>query len=115
MEALICAEACSTVVDASPPNGSERIDREEVFLAMCDKNASLAIAIVLDGVFAGMPPLLLVALGCGVLCAERPGLSVISRDGDLDFVLGRGIGSREDAKTQSGEKPRSSCLGVFAS
>ena len=75
------------LASASPPNGSERIDLEEKFLVIGDKNASLAIAIVLDGVFAGLTPLLLVPLGCGVLCAERPGLSAISRGGDLDFFL----------------------------
>ena len=52
---------------------------------MGDKNGSLAIAACLDGVFAGLTPLLLVPLDCGVLCAERPSLSVISRGGDPDF------------------------------
>ena len=32
-----------------------------------------------------MTKLLLVPLDCGVLIAERPGLSIISRGGDLDF------------------------------
>ena len=46
----------------------------------------MAIATFLDGVLAGLTPLLLVPLDCGVLNAERPGLSVISRGGDLDSV-----------------------------
>ena len=46
----------------------------------------MAIAMCLGGVLAGLAPLLLVPLDCGVLNAERPGLSVISRGGDLDFL-----------------------------
>ena len=45
----------------------------------------MAIAMCLGGVLAGLTTLLLVPLDCGVLNAKRPGLSVISRGGDLDF------------------------------
>ena len=68
MEASICAEACSAVVDAKAPKGSERIEREEDCLVIGDRNASFATATVLDGAFAGLAPLLTVPLDGGVPC-----------------------------------------------
>ena len=77
---------CSTDVDANPPNGSERIDPVEDVLVMGVTNVSTTAAVLtLVGVVARLTPLLLVPLDCGVLNAERPGLSDISRGGDLDF------------------------------
>ena len=64
----ICAEACSVVVDAKAPKGSERIERDEDCLGIGDRNASFATAAIRDGVFAGLAPLLTVPLDGGVPC-----------------------------------------------
>jgi hypothetical protein len=73
-------------VDTTPPNGSERTDPADDFLVRGDRNVSVPVrALVPVGVAAGLTPLLLVPLDCGVLCVERPGQSIISRGGDLDF------------------------------
>ena len=66
MEASICAEACSAVVDAKAPKGSERKERDEDCLVIVGRNASFATATALDGVFAGLAPLRAVPLDGGV-------------------------------------------------
>ena len=68
MEASVCAEACSAVVDAKAPKGSERIERDEDCLFIGDRNSSFAIAAIRDGVFAGLAPLPTVPLDGGVPC-----------------------------------------------
>ena len=68
METSICAEACSAVVDAKTPNGSERIERDEDCLVIGDRNASCATVAVRDGVFAGLAPLLTVPLNGEAPC-----------------------------------------------
>ena len=88
MEASSCAEACSAVIDAKAPIGSERIERDEDCLVIGNINASFAIAAIRDGVFAGLAPLRTVPLNGGVPCWDLPGLSIISRGGDLDFFRG---------------------------
>ena len=79
---------CSAEIEANPPKGSDLIDPVEDFRAIGDKNISVPIVIAcLDGVIAGLIPLLLVPLEDRV-----PGvlLSVICRTpyggGDLDFT-----------------------------
>ena len=68
MEAPICAKACSAVVGAKAPKGSERIERKEDCLVIGDRKTSFATAAILDGVFAGLAPLLTVPLDGEVPC-----------------------------------------------
>ena len=68
METSICAEACSAVVDANAPKGSERTERDEDCLVIGDMNASFATVALREGVFARPTPLLTVLLDGGVLC-----------------------------------------------
>ena len=68
MEVSICAEACSTVVDAKAPKRSKQLERDEDCLVIGDRNASFAPAAIRDGVFAGLAPLLTVPLDGGMPC-----------------------------------------------
>ena len=83
---LICAEACSTVVEAKPPNGSDLMEVTKD-LIVTGVGIPGVITTLLGGVAAGLIPLCLVPRGGGVLVVPRSARLAIPSVGDLDFPL----------------------------
>ena len=86
MELFNCAEACSTVIEAKPPNASDLINVAEDFL-VTRVGAPWDNSALLGGVGAGLIPLCLVPREGGILAVPRSGRSVSAGGGDLDFPL----------------------------
>ena len=82
----MCAEACSTVVEAKPPNVSDLIEVADNLL-VTGVGIPDVIATFLGGVAARLVPLCLVPREGGVLVVPRSARLAIPSVGDLDFPL----------------------------